>query len=85
MVLMVSLMKEVDTYELGNELLGIAGLRRVTVDPEKSFNYKITEFKKRLRDSKSLFASAELKGGDVTPEEIVDAYINANIELCTSQ
>ena len=70
-----------NTYELGNELLGIAGLRRVTVDPEKSFNYKITEFKKRLRDSKSLFASAALKGGDVTPEEIVDAYINANRAL----
>ena len=25
-------------YELGNELLGIAGLRRVTVDPRKIFS-----------------------------------------------
>ena len=31
-------------YELGNELLGIAGLRRVTVDPSKSLNYKTGTF-----------------------------------------
>ena len=36
-------------YELGNELLGIAGLRRVDVDPSKSLNYKITEFKDGIR------------------------------------
>ena len=70
-----------NTYELGNELLGIAGLRRVTVDPEKSFNYKITEFKKGIRDSRNLFTSATLRGGEVTPEQIVDAYINANRAL----
>ena len=34
-------------YEFGNELAGIAGLRRVEVNPEKSFNYKVTDFKKR--------------------------------------
>ena len=33
-------------YEFGNELAGIAGLRRVEIDPEKSFNYKITDYKK---------------------------------------
>ena len=65
-------------YEFGNELLGIAGLRRVEVDPRKSFNYKITEYKKGVRDSRNLFTSAALKGGEITPEEIVDAYINAN-------
>ena len=65
-------------YELGNELLGIAGLRRVDVDPEKSFKYKINQFQKGIRDSRSLFTAATLKGGPITPEEIVDAYINAN-------
>ena len=49
-------------YELGNELAGIAGLRRVEVNPEKSFNYKITDYKKGIRDSRSLFTSAVLKG-----------------------
>jgi hypothetical protein len=68
-------------YEFGNELAGIAGLRRVEVNPEKSFNYKITDFKKGIRNSRNLFTSATLKGGVVTPEEIVDAYINANRAL----
>jgi len=68
-------------YDLGNELAGIAGLRRVEVDPTKSFNYKITNFKKGVRDSRNLFTSAVLKGGVVTPEQIVDAYINANRAL----
>ena len=68
-------------YDLGNELAGIAGLRRVEVDPKKSFNYKITNFKKGVRDSRNLFTSAVLKGGVVTPEQIVDAYINANRAL----
>ncbi len=68
-------------YEFGNELAGIAGLRRVEVDPTKSFNYKVTEYKKGVRDSRNLFTSAVLKGGVVEPEEIVDAYINANRAL----
>jgi len=65
-------------YELGNELAGIAGLRRVDVDPAKSIRYKINLFQKGIRDSRQLFTSATLKGGPITPEEIVDAYINAN-------
>ena len=68
-------------YDLGNELAGIAGLRRVDVDPKKSFNYKITAYKKGVRDSRNLFTAATLKGGPISPEEIVDAYINANRAL----
>ena len=68
-------------YDLGNELAGIAGLRRVDVDPKKSFNYKITAYKTGVRDSRNLFTAATLKGGPVSPEEIVDAYINANRAL----
>jgi len=68
-------------YEFGNELAGIAGMRRVEVKPEKSFNYKITDYKKGIRNSRNLFTSATLKGGPITPKEIVDAYINANRAL----
>ena len=68
-------------YEFGNEALGILGLRRVDVDPNKSFNYKITDYKKGVRNSRNLFTSATLKGGVVTPKEVVDAYINANRSL----
>ena len=68
-------------YELGNELLGIAGLRRVTVDPSKSLNYKITQFKDGIRNARNIFTRRTLKGGVVTPEEVVDAYIDSNRAL----
>ena len=68
-------------YELGNELLGIAGMRRVDVDPSKSLNYKITSFKDGVRNSRNLFTKQTLKGGPITPAEIVDAYINSNRAL----
>ena len=68
-------------YELGNELLGIAGMRRVKVDPSKSLNYKITNFVNGVRDSRNIFTKRTLKGGVVTPEEIVDAYIDSNRAL----
>ena len=68
-------------YELGNELLGIAGMRRVKVDPRKSLNYKITNFKDGIRNARNLFTKETLKGGVVTPEQIVDAYINSNRAL----
>jgi hypothetical protein len=68
-------------YEFGNEALGIAGLRRVDVDPNKSFNYKITDYKTGVRNSRNLFTTATLKGGIVSPKDIVDAYINANRAL----
>ena len=68
-------------YELGNELLGIAGLRRVDVDPSKSLNYKITEYKDGIRASRNIFTRQTLKGGVVSPADIVDAYIDANRAL----
>jgi len=70
-----------DEYQFGNEALGIAGLRRVDVDPKKSFNYKISDYKKGVRNSRNLFTSATLKGGIVSPENLIDAYINANRAL----
>jgi len=73
--------KRGNEYQFGNELAGIAGLRRVEVKPEKSFNYKITDYKKGIRNSRNLFTAATLKGGPISPKEIVDAYINANRAL----
>ena len=70
-----------DQFELGNELLGIAGLRRVEVKPEKGLEFKITNYKKGVRAARSIFARRTLKGGVVTPEEVVDAYIDANEAL----
>jgi hypothetical protein len=68
-------------YEFGNEALGILGLRRVKVDPEKSFRYKITDYKDGIRDSRGLFIRQSLKGGPSDAADVVDAYINANRAL----
>jgi hypothetical protein len=70
-----------DEYEFGNEAAGIFGMRRVEVKPERSFNYKITDYKKGIRNSRNLFTAATLKGGVVTPEDVVNAYINSNRAL----
>ena len=68
-------------YELGNELAGIAGLRAIDINPARGMIYKVSELKKRERLAKDLFKRPSLKGGVVTPEEITDAYINANNAL----
>ena len=68
-------------FTLGNEAAGIFGMRRVEVNPKKSFNYKVTDYKKGVRNSRNLFTAATLKGGVVTPTEVVDAYINTNRAL----
>jgi hypothetical protein len=68
-------------YEFGNEALGILGMRSVKVDPAKGINYKITDYKKGIRNSRNIFTSIVAKGGPITPEKIVDAYILANEAL----
>ena len=65
-------------YELGKELAGMVGLRPIDVDPARGIKYKINDFQKNVRNSRSLFTSVVLKGGPISPEEIIDAYINAN-------
>ena len=68
-------------FELGNELMGMVGLRNVKVNPERGIEYKITDYKKGVRNARSLFTTATTKGGPITPEEIVDAYLNSNRAL----
>ena len=68
-------------YEFGNELAGMIGARAIEVQPEKSITYKIADYAKGTRQSKSLFTSEVLKGGVVDPKKIYDAYLNANRAL----
>jgi hypothetical protein len=68
-------------FKFSNEALGIMGMRAVDVDPAKGMIYKVSELQKRERLAKDLFKRPSLKGGVVTPEEITDAYINANNAL----
>ena len=68
-------------YEFGNELAGIIGARAVEIDPANSIKYKVADYARGTRNSKALFTRTMLKGGPVTPEEIFDAYVNANRAL----
>jgi hypothetical protein len=70
-----------EEYEFGNEIAGVLGMRKIKVEPEKSLNYKINDYKDGIRDSRTLFTAATLKGGPVTPADVIDAYINANRSL----
>ena len=70
-----------ETYELGNEALGFIGARAIPVKPERSFKFKVAEYQKGVRNSRQLFTTEVFKGGPITPEAIVDAYINANRAL----
>ena len=65
-------------FEFGDELGGLFGFRAVEVKPERTMNFKVANFQRGIRDSRSLFTRAVLKGGPIEPREIVDAYINAN-------
>ena len=68
-------------YELGKELAGMVGLRMIEANPERGIKYKINQYQKDVRQSRSLFTGTILKGGPISPEEVVDAYINANRAL----
>ena len=45
-------------------------MRRVNVDPSKSLNYKITNFKDGVRNARNLFTKETLKVDLVTPEKL---------------
>jgi hypothetical protein len=68
-------------YEFGDEFGGLFGFRAVNVNPDRAMNFKVADYQKGVRDSRSLFTRVALKGGPVEPKEIVDAYINANRAL----
>ena len=72
-------------YELSNELMGIIGARAIEIEPEKSMIYKTADYLRGARESKALFSTVALKGGEVTPTALVDAYINANRALFSNQ
>ena len=65
-------------FEFGNEFQGLFGFRPVDVNPDRAMNFKVADFQRGMRDSRSLFTREALKGGPIEPREIVDAYINAN-------
>ena len=68
-------------FKFGDELAGFIGMRAVEVDPVKSMDFKTADFLKGVSNSRRLFTSELLKGGSVTPAQIVDRYKAANKAL----
>jgi len=72
-------------FEFGDEFSGLFGFRAVKVNPERTLRYKVADFQRATRDSRSLFTRLTLKGGPIEAREIVDAYINSNRALFENQ
>ncbi len=68
-------------FEFGDEFGGLFGFRAVNVNPDRAMNFKVANFQRGVRDSRSLFTRVALRGGPIEPREVVDAYINANRAL----
>jgi hypothetical protein len=69
------------TFEFGDEFQGLFGFREVKVNPERALNFKIANYQKGVRESRSLFTREALRGGPIEPRDIVNSYINANRAL----
>jgi hypothetical protein len=69
------------TYEFGPEFAGMFGFRGVKINPDRTMKFKVADYQKGVRDSGALFTRNTLRGGPISPAEIVDAYINTNRSL----
>ena len=65
-------------YEFGDELLGVIGMRAVEVNPVNSMKFKIADYTRGISNARREFTTPLLRGGAVTPEQIVDRYQIAN-------
>jgi len=67
--------------DLGPELLGLMGFRPIKVEPLESMDFKITDFKNGVRNSRREFTGGQfgvLKGGRISSDEIIERYVAAN-------
>jgi len=69
-----------EKYEISDESAGFYGLRPVKIDPIKSLNYRINDFKEGLRNTSSLFTADVQKGGPIEPNTIIERYIVGNAQ-----
>ena len=73
------------SYELLDEGLGILGMRAVDVNVARGLKFKQAAYAQDTRKSRSLFTKVALKEGPRDPEELVNAYVNANRALYKTQ
>jgi len=85
----LALKEEVDeygrSYEFDDEFAGVFGFRAVEVDPIRSMKFKIADFRTGINNSRREFTGPLLKGGPITPEQVVDHYETANQALFNVQ
>ena len=62
------------TFNLQDELPGLFGFRSIQSDPERSLKYMTTRFGSRLKKADNLFIAPLLRGGRVTPKDILNSY-----------
>jgi hypothetical protein len=62
------------TFNLSDELPGLIGLRAIDSNPERAMKYMVTSFGSNLKKADNLFIAPLLRGGRVSPEQIVDQY-----------
>ncbi len=63
-----------DLYDLKDELGSLYGFRTISSNPEKALTFMTTDLGKGLSNAESIFKSALLKGGRVSPEKILNTY-----------
>lgn len=73
--------KNGNTYNFKDEAASIAGLRAIKLDVPKALGYKVSQYDREGTNARGLFYSEALKGGPVSPEDLIDNYINANRAL----
>ena len=61
-------------YNLSDELSSLYGMREITADPVRSLKFMTTDFGRRLKQDNALFISPLLRGGRVSPEDILGRY-----------
>jgi hypothetical protein len=62
------------SFNLMDELPGLYGGRVIRSDPERAMKFMVTDFGSSLKKDDNLFQSPLLKGGRVTPKEIVERF-----------
>ena len=63
-----------ELYNFEDEIYGLAGFRTVNLNPERALTYMSTAFGQDLKQASNLFIAPLLRGGRVSPEDIVNTY-----------
>jgi hypothetical protein len=72
-----------EKYNVSDEIGGFYGLRGIPMPPSevlKKMDFKINEFKSGIRNTRGLFSGEVLKGGEISHDDIIKRYIEANAQ-----